>query len=381
MLAWKIAKRFLLNNKGQTLLVLAGIVIGVSVQIFIGSLIQGLQTNLVSKTVDSSPQIVIKADDPFELAVIDKLKSSSLNQVTQQAAVVSDIGILLKDDTKSSVFFKGMTVAGAQAIYQLNDKIISGRFPSTSDEIMLGVDRVNNQKLNINDQVEILINQQELKKFTIVGIYDLGVKTLNENWIFVDIDSAQQLFKLDKMITSYEIKVSDVFKADEIAQSMISDINDETIKVTNWKADNAQLLSGLTAQSVSSYMIQFFVIISVTLGIASVLAISVSQKQRQIGILKAMGLNNRQSSLIFLFQGLILGVIGGLFGVLAGVGMSYAFATFVKDAAGNSISPFFVNYQFLVFSFGIALASCMGSSLLPAIATSKLNPIEVIRNG
>jgi lipoprotein-releasing system permease protein len=380
MLAWSIAKRFLVHNKGQTALVLAGIVLGVSVQIFIGSLITGLQTNLVSKTVDNAPQIVIKADTPIGSDLLNKLDKTTSAKISKDALVVSDIGILLNEDNKNSVFFKGMTKAGAQAIYQVDSKLVDGKYPTANNEILIGLDQASKYKLKINDEVEILINQTNKQSFKVVGIFDLGVKTLNESWLFINLSAAQETFGLSQQVTSIEMKVFDVFTADEVAQTIQSTIGDEYI-VTDWKTDNAQLLSGLNAQSVSSYMIQFFVIISVTLGIASVLAISVSQKQRQIGILKAMGLNNRQSSLIFLYQGLLLGVIGGLLGVLAGVGMSYAFSTFVKDASGSPISPFFLDYGFLGFSFGIALLACLGSSLIPAITISKLNPIEVIRNG
>ncbi len=91
------------------------------------------------------------------------------------------------------------------------------------------------------------------------------------------------------------------------------------LKVTEWQAQNADLLSALKSQSSSSYMIQFFVLVAVALGIASTLAISAVQKTRQIGILKAMGMKDRQAGRIFLWQALILGVRGAAVGVVAGL--------------------------------------------------------------
>lgn len=109
--------------------------------------------------------------------------------------------------------------------------------------------------------------------------------------------------------------------------------------VTNWKAENAALLSGLSGQTALSLMIQVFVLISVVLGIASVLAISVVQKSRQIGILKAKGMHNPKASLVFLFQGFLLGVLGAIAGVGLGIGLSWSFATFVTNPDGSSWYP------------------------------------------
>ena len=153
------------------------------------------------------------------------------------------------------------------------------------------------------------------------------------------------------------------------------------IRERNWKEQNEQLLSGLTGQSVSSYMIQVFVLLAVLLGIASVLAISVVQKSKQLGILKAMGIKDRTASLIFLFQGFMLGVIGSLLGIGLGIGLSYAFSVFVKNPDGTALVPFFLDIQFIVISFVIAVIATTVAAFIPAKNSSKLNPIEVIKNG
>ena len=158
-------------------------------------------------------------------------------------------------------------------------------------------------------------------------------------------------------------------------------MSDYDLEYTNWKIQNEQLLSGLTGQSASSIMIQVFVLLAVLLGIASVLAISVVQKSKQIGILKAMGIQNRDASLIFLFQGLILGVIGGVIGTGLGLSFSYLFSTFVKNPDGTPLVPFYFDAGFVSISVVIAIASSTFAALIPARKSSKLNPIEVIKNG
>jgi lipoprotein-releasing system permease protein len=123
-------------------------------------------------------------------------------------------------------------------------------------------------------------------------------------------------------------------------------------------------------------MIQIFVIISVVLGISSTLAITVLQKSKQLGILKAMGIQDGDASLIFLFEGMLLGVFGAIIGILLGAGLLYAFTTF----SGTDI-PITLNPGFLALSGGIAIAASTIAALSPAIKSSKLSVIEVIRNG
>ena len=151
--------------------------------------------------------------------------------------------------------------------------------------------------------------------------------------------------------------------------------------MVDWKAQNAELLSGLNGQSVSTIMIQIFVLISVVLGIASTLAITVLQKSRQIGILKAMGINDSNASLIFIFQGLILGIFGGLLGMALGYGLLQSFTTFAKAADGTPIIPIEFDIPFILASGSIAVFSALLASFIPARKSKKLSPIEVIRNG
>jgi lipoprotein-releasing system permease protein len=96
--------------------------------------------------------------------------------------------------------------------------------------------------------------------------------------------------------------------------------------------------------------------------------------------LKAMGIQNLDASLIFLFEGLILGVLGALFGVILGLGLATAFTTFALNADGSPVVPLFIDPTFIAVSALIAVLASLGASLIPARKSSKLSVIEVIRN-
>jgi len=383
-LAFSIAKRFLLSSKGQTALILIGIVIGVSVQIFIGSLITGLQSSLVDTTIGNSSQVTIEVsgtENYFDQdeSLIDELEQDDRLSVVSESFDGSGF-IVLDEDETYTVLMRGFQFDQANQIYDLENSLIEGEMPSGDYEIIVGKNLAEDLELTLNDSISFLtanLNEEELE---IVGIFDLGVANINETWVVNRLSSAQMLFGEENQLSAIEMQIEDVFEADLIAEDIDGSLSDDLL-ITNWKEQNEQLLSGLTGQSISSYMIQVFVLLAVLLGIASVLAISVVQKSKQLGILKAMGIKDRTASLIFLFQGFMLGVVGSLIGVGLGIGLSYAFSVFVKNPDGTALVPFLLDTQFIVLSFVIAVIATTVAAVIPAKNSSKLNPIEVIKNG
>lgn len=383
-ISFKIALRFLKSTKGQTALIALGIAVGVSVQIFIGSLIQGLQKSLIDKTVGNSSQITLSSDASDRLIsdydnIVDNIKESDSR--IKNVSLVSDSPALIKTAVKTySVLVRGMNIDDSDKIYDLKNNIYQGKVPSNKFETLVGKDLKEELNLNLNDKIDLITNSGDVKTLIVTGFYDLKVASINKSWLITDLASAKELFSTGDKITGIEMQVTDVFKADEIATVIGSNISRSDIKVDNWKDQNASLLSGLNGQSISSYMIQVFVMVSVILGIASVLIITVVQKSKQIGILKAMGIKDSQSSLIFLFEGFLLGLMGAILGVALGLGLSFIFTKFALNPDGTPVVELYINYNFILISAVIALIASTLAALIPARGSSKLNPIEVIRN-
>ncbi len=391
-LAFSIAARFLKSNKGQTLLILIGIVIGVAVQVFIGSLIDGLQESLVDNTIGSSSQITIANESNENYFEDDEDLLNDLKEDERLSAVSKSFDgngfvVLENDDAEegemdtTSVLVRGFEFESANVIYNFPDTLTEGEMPENENEVLLGTNFMEDQDYEVGDTLDFMTPDNEMHEVTITGIFDLGVASLNESWMVTDIESAQNLFDEEGMISSVETQVNDVFEADATASDIESDIESKGLETTNWKEENEQLLSGLSGQSISSYMIQFFVLIAVLLGIASVLAISAVQKSKQLGILKAMGIKDRTAGLIFLFQGFLLGTMGSLIGAAAGVGLMYGFSTFVENPDGTPLVPFYIDWVFITGSVLIAIVSSTIAAFIPAKSSSRLNPIEVIQNG
>lgn len=383
-LAFSIATRFLKSSKGQTALIAIGIAIGVSVQIFIGSLIDGLQLSLIDKTIGSSSHITIQPkgkENYFEDndEIINKLRED--DRFTAVSKSLDASGFVLQDEETYPVLMRGFEFENANNIYKLDEKLIEGNLPSSSMEILLGKNLVQELGFKIGDKVSFLTPDGRYMESKLVGVFDLKVASLNKSWSISTIDNVGEIFEKEGSLSTIETQIEEVFDADIIAKSLDSYLQDFELESSNWKVQNEELLSGLAGQSASSIMIQVFVLLAVLLGIASVLAISVIQKSRQIGILKAMGIKDKDASLIFLFQGLLLGVIGSIIGTGLGISFSYIFSTFVKNPDGTPLVPFYLDIKFVGLSVAIAIASSTIAALIPARKSSKLNPIEVIKNG
>jgi len=383
MFPFKIALRFLKSSKGQTILIVLGIAVGISIQIFLGSLIGGLQADLVDTTIGNSSQITVKAAEENTYiedyqVVIDDLEEN--DQLKAVSTSIDASGTLIDGEKTEPIFLRGFDFDAADDIYEISDRIVEGVIPTADNQVMLGQDLVDTLNLKLNDTFTVNIPLKGEETATLVGVYDFNVSSINNLWALSTTSSVQNLLGVGDKVSKIEMQVNVVFDAKEIAAEISTEIGDQYV-LTNWMDENADLLSALTAQSSSSLMIQVFVTISVVLGIASVLAITVIQKSKQIGILKAMGIRDGKASLIFLSEGLMLGVMGAVVGVLLGLGLNYAFSTFALDASGASVVNILYDPMQIAIAAIIGLLASTLASLIPAWKSSKLSVIEVIKNG
>lgn len=380
MLPLQIAYRFLRSSLGQTIMIVLGISVGVSVQVFIGSLIGGLQDSLVQTTIGNSSQITIVQEDnimDYELIRDDIVDIEGIESVS---FALDAPGTIIIDDVSKPILLRGFDLELSEEIYEFKDKLVEGVFPSSLNEIVIGKDLFEELSLSLGDTMQLEIPLVGSDTMTVVGVYDFNVSQINNLWIISELDTAQSVLGLPGQVSKIEMQVDDVFLAADIASVVSAEIG-SSFEVTNWIDQNQELLSGLQAQGSSSLMIQVFVTISVVLGISSVLAITVIQKSKQIGILKAMGVKDSTASLIFLSQGFLLGILGAIGGVLLGLLLTYMFTAFALGPDGEPVVPLLIEPSFIMISAIVAIVSASVASIIPARRSSKLSIIEVIKNG
>ena len=380
MLPLSIARRFLWRSKLQSVLIVAGIAIGIGTQVFVGSLIASLQTSLIDRTVGSSAHVTLRPEEDGTRLRVDDALTERLEDDPAITAIVPQqrIAMLARTEDRSDPIVVRLVDPEVRGeIYALDTRMTAGDARPGAGEVVVGVDYADEVGASVGEELVLVTDAGDEITVSISGIFDLGVAAVNAGTAFAAPDLASDVLELPTdAYDVVELQVSDVFASDAVAASL-SDLDGAT--VSDWQAENRELLTGLQSQSTSSIMIQVFVVIAVGLGIASTLAIAAVQKTRQIGILKAIGLTDRRSGAVFVWQALLLGAAGTLLGV--GVGWALI-AGFDAAAAGSeALFPVSVDPQFAAVSAGIGVAIALGSAIIPYRSTSRLDPIQVIQNG
>jgi lipoprotein-releasing system permease protein len=381
VLPLKIAWRFLRTSWVQTALIVAGIAVGIAVQVFIGSLITSLQGSLVDKTIGSSPHITLADPTDGQPVVYSDFIKRVLAGTKGVSAVVPvrQLNVLYSNNTdKVPLGLIGGEAAQLNLIYRLRQRTVQGDPSLKQGEIVIGTDLAKKYLLIPGDKMSVNSGSGTQVSLTITGIVDLGSSAGNLRTAFVgpELPRAELGFRADQF-SAVQVQLADPFASTPIATAWRGQFPD--VKVSDWQVDNKDLLQALSSQSLSSYMIQVFVLVAVALGIASTLAISAVQKTKQIGILKALGMADAATGAIFVWQSVIMGVVGTGLGVAVGfsliAGCTFGTAT---SGAGFPITP---QPGFIAISVGVGILVALLSAIIPTRNTTRLDPIEVIQNG
>lgn len=399
-----VALRFLREGRTQTALILGGVTVGVAVIVFITALISGLQSTLVDKTLSSQPHLTLKrperaarvlpaAGGEALSALVEKApeRERSVEQwprvvhlvrgwpgVVAAAPTAAGSAFASRAEVSRSVALRGVEEDSFDAVIRIRSKMVAGRFRVQGTEVVIGTVLASDLGLAVGDKLRLTTAEGRGDVFTVSGVFDFGDRNVNQRWVLVSLRAAQTLLDLEAGITTIEAKAADPFQADALAGALASRTG---LDVESWMQVNAQLLTALRSQDASALMIQAFVVVAVALGIASVLGVSVLQRSRQIGILKATGTSTGAVLRVFLAEGAIVGVAGSAAGCALGAAMSWGFAALVKNPYGESLFPVELSPGLFLLASAVAIATALLAASAPALHAARLDPAVVIRHG
>lgn len=400
---WFVALRYLRDARGQTTLILAAVSVGVSVVVFLSALINGLQASLIDSTLGSQPHVtlsvprevprpLVDATDGRAVARLIQPATQRLRSLDQWPAVMADAGrvagvtaasptvtgsgVATRADARRPIVIRGVAPDRFLAIIDLRPKMVQGSFDLSGGSVAIGSTLAADLGIGAGDKLRVASNEQIEDVVTVSGVFTLGNDAVDKTWVVTSLRHAQSLFALPGGATTIELKVADVFAADEIADEIRARTG---LTTDSWMALNAELLAGLSAQNSSKTMIQFFVVVSVALGIASVLIVSVVQKSREIGILRAVGTPPRRVLAVFLIQGGLLGLAGSFVGSALGVGFARIFEAMSVTPEGLPRFPIQVDFALLAGATALAVGVGLAAAVIPARRAAQLDPATAIR--
>ena len=407
MLNWlgferSVATRFLREGRMQTVLIIIGVAAGVAVVAYISALITGLQRNTLDKTLGAQAHVTVTERDNVVIpARLPTAGTTALAQTQPRAQrprsianwqalvpvleampgvvavspTVTGAGLAVRGEASKSIALVGVDLDRYDRIVRLRSKVIAGVARLGPGEGIIGRELADDLGVRVGDRIS-LATGTVTDSIRVTALVDLGVRELNRRTVIVPLRTAQSLVGLPGGATSLELTLADIWSA----QVMATDLSQRfPYKIESWQEANAQLVSALNAQSISTGVIRGVVMIVVVLGIASVLVVSVVQKRREIGILRAMGATQGQILRVFLLQGAIVGAIGSVLGVMLAVALIFVFTSLVRGPDGLPLFAITLAPALALQVAAIATLCGVLAAVAPARRAAKLDPAEAIR--
>jgi lipoprotein-releasing system permease protein len=396
---WIAATRFLKEGRMQTIFIVSGIALGVGVIIFMSALLASLQTNFISRVLTSQAHIQISPPDEIArplrvnapgivISSVIQEPAQRLLSVDQWQAIVKNLslrsdvafvapslatsGQAVRGDATRSISITGIDPDSYFKIIKLPDYIILGQPVLTNEDIIIGTDLATYLGVTLGDKLNVTGVTKVAQTLTVSGIFDLGNTGANRQSTFVALRTAQSLANLAGGVTTINVTVLDPYSAEIIANQIQASTG---TKAQSWIATNAQFFTAVKSQQISFGIIEGFVGLSVAFGIASVLVVSVTQRSKDIGILRAMGTSQIQILRLFLLQGGLLGFLGSIVGSLMG-GLGFViFHDVVRQADGKEIFPFVIQPTLFLIAMLLAAATGVLAAAVPAFRAAKLDPV------
>ena len=394
-----LALRFLREGRLQSSMVLAGVTAGVAVTVFLTQLIAQLQTAIIDRVMGSQAHVVIQPTQeqvlrlPSEQAQAAQVqprlqRQRAVDQWERVAAlaaatpgvlavspVVSGPALVTRGAAVQSVTLLGVRAEDYRQVVRMDGYMIAGRFELSTSGTLIGRELAEDLGLQLGDKLRVSSGSRS-QVLTVTGLFDMGSRELNRRRIFTTLRLAQTLLDLPGSVSVIDLSVADLFGANAVADPLREQTG---LRVESWMQTNAGLLNALSNQTISNNLIRGFVVAIVALGISSVLVVSMVQKQREIGILRAMGAGRRQIMWVFLLQGALMGALGSALGALLAYGLLVLFSHIFKAPDGSAMYTAVLDVALVLSAGVLACAVGMLAAFMPARRAARMDPVQAIR--
>ena len=399
---WIVAIRFLREGRLQTVFILVGVAIGVGVIVFMSALLAGLQGNFIARVLSAQSHIQLlpskevtrtlhvttpkEVDAAIVQPPLQRLKSMDqwqsvlstvrrMPDVVVASPVVGGSALAVRGSASRAISLTGVESDDYFLIVKLPEKMVRGASRLTGQDILIGMELASDLGVDVGDKLRVANAAGVATTLTVSGVFDLGNKGANQRSTFVALRTAQSVLDLLGGVTSIEVTVRDVYAAEVIAQRIQAVTG---LEADSWIKTGAQFFAALSAQTTANTAIRFFVGLSVAFGIASVLVVSVVQKSREIGIMRAMGISRGQVLRVFLLQGGLLGWGGAVLGCVVGAVGLVLWQHLALNADGTPLFPLVLDPVLFAMALGLATVTGLAAAYAPALRAARLNPVEAI---
>lgn len=403
-LRWFKAKKNESFITTATLLSIIGITIGVATLIVVRSVYDGFKNDFIEKIVGINDHMAIynpaslKIDNHKKIA--DKI--SSIKNVKHSYSMIEKHAVVTDDENAHGIMIKGMYKNDLKRKTTID--IIKGSlspFDKNSKNIVIGKKLSNKLGIDVGDSIMILSPSVNLngfgmlprmKNFDVCAIFDAGFSPYNENIVFMDFDMTAKFFDMENYASSINIVLKKPFNIPREVQNEVNDSGNDHFYVSNWLENDLKIISSLQTESNIMFIILSLIIMIASFNILSSLTMLVKNKDKEIAILKTIGIRMIDIKIIFLYIGIMIGAIGIFFGTILGIlfckyidkiksFIEYFVQQeiFSEDLYMLTKIPAKLNYNEISIICITAFILSLLASIIPARSAARLSPIAILR--
>lgn len=387
-----------------TFISLAGVALGVTALIVVLAVMNGFSEDLKNKILGvTSHMVVLRHGEPLDNYRDLIPEVESVPGVTSVEPFIYSQVMINASGGVSGAILRGIDPALPVTRDRLSGIVKSGRFADLIDspgslgagerKVLLGIELGRQLGLLVGDVIRIVSPMGEVtplggraprvREFTVVGLFESGMYEYDSTLAYISLQDAQDFLSLGGTVTGLEVKVDDIYQADRIRQAVLTKLG-SGYWARDWMQMNRNLFSALKLEKVAMFIILTLTVLVAAFNIASTLIMVVMDKTRDIAILKSMGATKKSVMQIFVFQGLLVGIVGTMIGVLGGVFLCemlarYQFIKLPSDVYYLTTLPVLLDPVDVAVITGSAILISFLATLYPAWQASRQNPVEALR--
>ena len=376
-----------------------GVMVGVMALIVVISVMNGFRADLMSKILGVNAHVLI-----LNHHGVFKDYRNVLNDVNVIEGIAGTTPfiysqVMVNNDGRSSgAILRGLDPVSAGGVINIEPMIKHGSLSSLDEKkdgipsIILGLELARQIGVLPGDVLSVISPQGRLtplgrspnsRKYRVTGLFNSGMYEYDSSLIYTSLIEAQDFLGIEGAVTGIEVRVNDVYKSDLIGESIQKKLG-YPFFTKDWKVMNKSLLSALKLEKITMFIILTMIILVGALNIISTLVMVVMEKTRDVAILRAMGATSRSIMKIFMFQGLLVGFIGTLAGLISGLGICCLISRYLHiemptDFYGIATLPVRVEAMDVILVTLAAIIISFLATIYPSWHASRLNPVEALR--